>query len=85
MIINVQKNLPQSDEFTFTAIDFETANGFRGSPCSVGVVRVRAGAMVERASWMMRPPLGFDRFDPRNVRIHGIIVNGEVRKAQRPP
>lgn len=56
----------------FTAIDFETANGFRGSPCALGAVRVRDGAMVERAEWMIRPPVGFDRFDPRNVRIHGI-------------
>lgn len=56
----------------FTAIDFETANGFRGSACAVGVVRVRDGRAVETASWLIRPPAGFDRFDPRNVRIHGI-------------
>ena len=56
----------------FTAIDFETANGFRGSPCALGAVRVRDGVMVERAEWLIRPPVGFDRFDPRNVRIHGI-------------
>ena len=56
----------------FTAIDFETANGFRGSPCAVGAVRVRDGVMVDRAEWLIRPPVGFDRFDPRNVRIHGI-------------
>lgn len=56
----------------FTAIDFETANGFRGSPCSVGLVRVRDGQVVEEASWLMRPPEGHDYFDPRNVRIHGI-------------
>lgn len=56
----------------FTALDFETANGFRGSPCSVGVVRVRGGEPVERAHWMIRPPQGYDRFDPRNVHIHGI-------------
>ena len=31
MIINVQKNLPQSDEFTFTAIDFERANNSQNS------------------------------------------------------
>ncbi|MCC3290601.1 exonuclease domain-containing protein [Arthrobacter sp. zg-Y1110] len=57
---------------SFTAIDFETANGFRGSPCSVGLVRVRGGEVVEEASWLMRPPEGHDYFDPRNVRIHGI-------------
>ena len=56
----------------FTAIDFETANGFRGSACAVGLVRVRDGRMTERAAWLMRPPAGFDRFDPRNTRIHGI-------------
>lgn len=58
----------------FTALDFETANGFRGSPCSVGLVRVRNGQPVERVHWLMRPPAGFDRFDPRNVGIHGITA-----------
>lgn len=56
----------------FTAIDFETANGFRGSACSVGVVKVRNSRVVETANWLMRPPEGFDHFDPRNVQIHGI-------------
>lgn len=56
----------------FTAIDFETANGFRGSPCSVGLTKVRGGAIVEEASWLMRPPENHDTFDYHNVRIHGI-------------
>lgn len=56
----------------FTAIDFETANGFRGSPCSVGLVKMRGGRPVETASWLMQPPEGHDVFDPRNVAIHGI-------------
>ena len=56
----------------FTSIDFETANGFRGSACSVGLSRVRNGKIVEEASWLMRPPAGFDHFDPRNVMIHRI-------------
>ena len=56
----------------FTAIDFETANGFRGSPCSVGLVKVRDGVVVDEASWLMRPPPGHDFFDRRNIRIHGI-------------
>ncbi|GHD08441.1 exonuclease domain-containing protein [Zhihengliuella salsuginis] len=58
--------------YDFTAIDFETANGFRGSPCSVGVIKVRAGEIVDERLWMMRPPEGFDHFDPRNVQIHGV-------------
>ena len=56
----------------FTAIDFETANGFRGSPCAVGLVKVRDGSPVETACWLMRPPEGHDEFDARNVAIHGI-------------
>ncbi len=66
----------------FTALDFETANSFRGSPCSVGLVRVRGGRPVERAHWLMRPPAGFDRFDPRNVGIHGITAE-QVASAPR--
>lgn len=56
----------------FTAIDFETANGFRGSPCSVGLTKVRGGKIVAEASWLMRPPASYDHFDYHNVRIHGI-------------
>nr|WP_218847120.1 exonuclease domain-containing protein [Psychromicrobium silvestre] len=56
----------------FTAIDFETANGFRGSPCAVGLSRVRGGRIVEEAFWLMRPPAGHDHFDPRNIEIHGV-------------
>ncbi|WP_026550944.1 exonuclease domain-containing protein [Arthrobacter sp. Br18] len=59
----------------FTAIDFETANGFRGSPCAVGLTKVRAGRVVEEASWLMRPPPGHDHFDPRNMAIHGITAD----------
>lgn len=56
----------------FTAIDFETANGFRGSPCAVGLSKVRDGRIVDEAHWLMRPPAGHDHFDWRNVQIHGI-------------
>ncbi|MFJ6079714.1 exonuclease domain-containing protein [Pseudarthrobacter sp. NPDC092419] len=58
----------------FTAIDFETANGFRGSPCSVGLTKVRDGRVVEEASWLMRPPAHHDHFEHHNVRIHGITA-----------
>ncbi|MCY0905390.1 exonuclease domain-containing protein [Arthrobacter sp. H14-L1] len=58
----------------FTAIDFETANGFRGSPCSVGLSKVRDGKIVEEASWLMRPPQGHDYFEQRNVQIHGLTA-----------
>ncbi len=56
----------------FTAIDFETANSKRGSVCAVGLTRVRAGAVTESVSWLIRPPAGVDHFDPRNISVHGI-------------
>lgn len=56
----------------FTAIDFETANSHGASACSVGLVKVRDGRVVDRAGWLIRPPLGFDDFLEWNTRIHGI-------------
>lgn len=56
----------------FTAIDFETANSYRGSPCSVGLVRVRGGQIVDSRHWLIRPPEGADWFDSWNTAIHGI-------------
>jgi DNA polymerase-3 subunit epsilon len=56
----------------FTAIDFETANGSSASACSVGLVKVRDGQVVDRIGWRIRPPDGHDHFVDWNVRIHGI-------------
>ncbi|PRA06136.1 DNA polymerase III subunit epsilon [Arthrobacter sp. MYb229] len=56
----------------FTAIDFETANSFRGSPCAVGLIRVRDGEITEQCHWLIRPPEAADWFDPWNMNIHGI-------------
>lgn len=56
----------------FTAIDFETANGKRASVCAVGLVKVRNGEIVDRASWLIMPPSGFTTFAEHNVKKHGI-------------
>ena len=56
----------------FAAIDFETANGFRGSPCAVGIVVVRDGEVCSETEIRMRPPAGYDHFSSGNIRIHGI-------------
>ena len=58
----------------FTAIDFETANSYRGSPCSVGLVKVRGGVIVDERHWLIRPPEAADWFAPFNVSIHGITA-----------
>ena len=58
----------------FTAIDFETANNSPASACSVGLVKVRDGRVVDRAGWLIKPPLGHDSFTEWNTRIHGIMA-----------
>lgn len=58
----------------FTAIDFETANSNSASACSVGLVKVRSGKVVDKAGWLIHPPLGYDAFSEWNTRIHGIMA-----------
>ncbi|WGT47359.1 3'-5' exonuclease [Tessaracoccus lacteus] len=65
--------------FDYTAIDLETANPFRGSPCSVGLVKVRGGVTVDERHWLMRPPAGHDEFSSWNVRVHGISAGSVAR------
>ncbi|CAN5280113.1 hypothetical protein BH11ACT4_BH11ACT4_20240 [soil metagenome] len=57
----------------FTAIDFETANNSAASACSVGMVKVRGGRVIDSAYWLIKPPFGHDAFLEWNVRIHGIM------------
>lgn len=62
----------------FCAIDFETANGKRGSVCSVGMVRVRGGVITERTGGLIRPPAGLDHFAPANVAVHGLSPSSVI-------
>ncbi|MEI8087406.1 MAG: hypothetical protein WCG93_14445 [Paludibacter sp.] len=41
---------------TFTAIDFETAQGYRWSICQVGLVRVENGLITSEISFLVQPP-----------------------------
>lgn len=54
----------------FVAIDFETANEKRSSPCSLGIVVVKNNKIVEKKYWLIRPKEV--RFESMNVWIHGI-------------
>lgn len=54
----------------FVAIDFETANEKRNSPCSIGIVAVRNGEIVEKIHHLIKPKEM--RFMPINIGIHGI-------------
>ena len=54
----------------FAAIDFETANYYPSSVCSVGIVIVRNGRIAEKIYRLIRPePEWYSRF---NTRIHGL-------------
>jgi DNA polymerase-3 subunit epsilon len=57
----------------FAAIDFETANRAPTSVCSVGVVVVRGGVIVERLYELIRPTPNF--YDYWNTRIHGLSAS----------
>ena len=56
----------------FIAIDFETANAARSSPCAIGLAEVRGGRVVGSESMIIRPPDGHDFVHPFNEMIHGI-------------
>ena len=57
---------------SFIAIDFETANGFRGSVCEVGLVRIVDGAETTAFTSLVKPHPDHARFDGMNISIHGI-------------
>lgn len=57
---------------SFTAIDFETANGSPASPCAVGLVKVVDGKIVDSFATLIQPPAGHDFFHPGNIQVHGI-------------
>lgn len=53
---------------TFTAIDFETAVGYH--PCSVGIVTVENGVIVDEFVTLIKPPK--NEYSPFTIRVHGI-------------
>lgn len=60
----------------FVAIDFETANRYRSSACSMAVVTVEKGEVVHTAYHLIRPPVL--EFDYWNTKIHGITAHDVV-------
>ncbi len=54
----------------FAAIDFETANWQRTSVCSVGVVVVEKGEIVDKFYSLIHPRPDF--YSRRNTQIHGL-------------
>lgn len=54
----------------FIAIDFETANSERSSPCEIGLVKVEDFKIVDKKSFLIRPKDNY--FDFYNTFLHGI-------------
>lgn len=54
----------------FVAIDFETANGKRSSVCSVGIVIVKDGKIVDRFYSLIRPRPNY--YTEWTTAIHGL-------------
>lgn len=55
---------------SFTAIDFETAQGKRWSICQIGLVRVENGKIEHQISQLIQPPGNI--YFRMNTAIHGI-------------
>jgi DNA polymerase-3 subunit epsilon len=68
---------------TFVAIDFETADKGRDSACSVGLVRVENGVIVQKAVQLIRPPRleGGDLFSPAPEEFEFTYIHG-IKPAQ---
>lgn len=54
----------------FTAIDFELASSEKNSVCSVGIVKVKNGVVVDEFYSLIRPPK--NRYMWQTTRVHGI-------------
>lgn len=59
---------------TFTAIDFETAIGHH--PCSVGIVTVENGIIVDEYVTLIKPPNNL--YSPYTTQVHGIYPRDTV-------
>ncbi|MCQ9212882.1 exonuclease domain-containing protein [Streptococcus sp. B01] len=60
---------------TYVALDIETANNFRGSICSIGLVKFKDGAIIDSFYSLINPEEEFDCF---NIGIHGIHPNDVI-------
>lgn len=58
----------------FIAIDFETATGYH--PCSVGIVTVENGIIVDEYVTLIKPPN--NEYNPFTIRVHGIYPKDTI-------
>jgi DNA polymerase-3 subunit epsilon len=55
-----------------TALDFETANYFRGSICAAGVAVIEDGCITGTKRWLIKPHNKCGVFIPEFIKIHSI-------------
>lgn len=55
---------------SFTAIDFETAQGHRWSICQVGLICVEHGEIVKELNILVQPPQNY--YWSKMIQVHGI-------------
>ncbi len=65
---------------SFVAVDFETANSFRGSACEIGLARVVDGKVEAQFESLLKPHAEHRQFDGMNTGIHG-IRESDVRES----
>ena len=66
----------------FVAIDFETANGKRTSICSVGIVIVRGGDIVDKYYSLIRPEPNYYTY--YTTQVHGITFEDTQNERRFP-
>ncbi len=60
----------------YVAIDFETATSKRNSVCSVGIVTVEDGEIIEEYHALIQPPN--NEYNWHNVQVHGITEDDTI-------
>lgn len=58
---------------SFVAIDFETANQYRSSVCSVGVVIVRNNEIIDKFYSLIHPVPNY--YSYWNTQVHGLTID----------
>lgn len=61
--------------YSYVALDVETANSFRGSICSIGLVKFQDGEVIDSFYSLINPEEEFDEF---NIFIHGIMPDDVI-------
>lgn len=59
-----------SSDFSFTAIDFETATWNPASICQVGLIRIENGEVSKEVNELIQPPK--NQYFYKNIEVHGI-------------